>query len=131
VAEVHPAAVVGVGAERDFEVTIGSYAVTGRRIWTWLHTRTRNRTIVLQDIPPDLTAQGNHPQPCGLDLAGLLRRGVARATSQALKETYRIVFKCELKTSHALAQMEAVASSPSEALRFVDCIESSRRGIGT
>ncbi len=86
-------------------------------------------SAVNKDIPPFVTASGNHAKLYGLNLIGLKRRGFSDETIAALKRAYRIVFRSSLLLSTALAKVRSEVSDLPEVRRFLEFIETSQRGV--
>ncbi|WMY97608.1 MAG: acyl-ACP--UDP-N-acetylglucosamine O-acyltransferase [Arsenophonus sp.] len=49
---------------------------------------------VAQDIPPYIIAQGNHATPFGINAEGLKRRGFDKASLHAIRNAYKILYRC-------------------------------------
>jgi UDP-N-acetylglucosamine acyltransferase len=86
-------------------------------------------TVALKDIPPFLMAYGNPATPYGLNLRGLKRRGFSTAAVEALKQTYRLVYRSGLTVDAALEQLTPLIANYPEVAAFCDFIRTSGRGI--
>lgn len=86
-------------------------------------------SAVTKDIPPYVMAAGNMAKLYGLNLIGLKRRGFSEETIQALKETYRIVFRSSLLLAKAIETVKSDVADVPEVRHFLDFIQSSPRGI--
>jgi len=86
-------------------------------------------SAVTQDIPPYVTAAGNHAKLYGLNLIGLERRGFSKETIAALKEAYRIIFRSSLRREAALKKVEQTVADTPEVHNFVEFIRKSERGV--
>jgi UDP-N-acetylglucosamine acyltransferase len=86
-------------------------------------------SIVLQDVPPYLLVQGNTAKAYGLNLRGLKRRGFSAEAIEALKDTYRTLYRSGLTVGAALEQLQALAQQHREVADFVAFIRSAERGI--
>lgn len=86
-------------------------------------------TIVTRDVPPYVMAAGNPAEPHSINAVGLKRRGFTDEQIRSIREAYRIVYRCDLKLSEALARLEPAASEQPELRLFVDFIRSSTRSI--
>lgn len=84
---------------------------------------------VNKDIPPYTTAAGNHAKLFGLNLIGLKRRGFSEETINALKKTYRIIFRSHLLLNVAIEKVEAEVEDLPEVLHFIKFIKESDRGV--
>jgi UDP-N-acetylglucosamine acyltransferase len=86
-------------------------------------------TVSLKDIPPYLMAYGNPATPYGLNVRGLKRRGFSAAAIDALKETYRTVYRSGLTVEAALKELAPLAKEYPEVAGFTDFIQRAERGI--
>ncbi len=50
-------------------------------------------SIVVQDVPPYVMAQGNHYAPFGIYVEGLKRRGFDKAEIQAIRRAYKTLYR--------------------------------------
>ncbi|OOF10870.1 acyl-[acyl-carrier-protein]--UDP-N-acetylglucosamine O-acyltransferase [Salinivibrio sp. PR5] len=106
----------GMSAIHQFCV-VGSHAMLG------------GGSIVVQDVPPYVMAQGNHCAPFGINVEGLKRRGFEKASIRAIRAVYKNMYRSG-KTLDEVKQALAsqVEDDPALAL-FVDFFERSTRGI--
>jgi UDP-N-acetylglucosamine acyltransferase len=86
-------------------------------------------SAVTQDVPPYVTAAGNHAKLYGLNLIGLERRGFSKETIAALKEAYRIIFRSSLRREAALTRVQQTVTDTPEVHNFVEFIRTSERGV--
>ena len=86
-------------------------------------------SIVTRDVPPYVMVAGNHAVPHAINSEGLKRRGFTEEQIRGIREAYRVVYRCDLKLSEALARLEAAAAERPELRLFVDFIRSSTRSI--
>lgn len=116
-------------------VEVGDYAILGgfagihQFCKVGAHVMIGAATIALKDIPPYLMVYGNPVKPYGLNLRGLKRRGFSPAAIDALKETYRIVYRSGLTTEAAIEQLQPLAVTYPEVAGFVDFLRKAERGI--
>ena len=85
--------------------------------------------IVTRDVPPYIMVAGNHAAPHAVNSEGLKRRGYSEEQVRAIREAYRLVYRCDLKLSEALERLEPPAAQRPEVRLFVDFIRSSTRSI--
>lgn len=84
-------------------------------------------SVLVQDLPPYVMAQGHNAVPRAINSEGLRRRGFAQATISNIKRAFRLLYRSQLRREDALSQIRALnepALNP-----FVEFIESSERGI--
>lgn len=86
-------------------------------------------TKAVKDVPPYMMADGDPLKVYGPNKVGLERHGVPAETQQALKQAYKTVFRTDLTTAQALAQIEAETAASPEVRHFVEFIRQSERGI--
>lgn len=93
------------------------------------HAMTAGGSIVVQDIPPYVTATGNHAHPAGINSEGLRRRGFDAEQISRIKRAYKQIYRQGLSLEDAKAAItEAAADAPELAL-FVDFFARAKRGI--
>lgn len=93
------------------------------------HAMIGGGSVVVQDVPPYVIAQGNHAKTAGLNLVGLKRRGFSEETVRAVKKAYRFVFRSGLRLDEALGKIESELDQSPELKEFVEFIRKSERGI--
>ncbi|MCW5605816.1 MAG: acyl-ACP--UDP-N-acetylglucosamine O-acyltransferase [Burkholderiales bacterium] len=116
-------------------VHVGDYAILGGftvvhqfcRIGT--HSITAMGTIVLQDVPPYVTASGNSARPYGINVEGLKRRGFSAAALAGLKRAYKTLYKSGLTLDAAKEQLAAQLEQCPEVRPVLDFLAVSSRGI--
>jgi len=86
-------------------------------------------SAVTKDIPPFVLASGNFAKLYGLNHIGLKRRGFKEETIQALKDTYRIIFRSSLRLSVAIEKVRQEIDDLPEVRQLIEFIEHSERGI--
>ena len=116
-------------------VEIGDWAILGGMSAVHQHCRVgahaflAGGSIVTRDVPPYVMVAGNHAEPHAVNSEGLKRRGFNEGQIRGIREAYRVVFRCDLKLSEALARLEPSAAERPELRLFVDFIRSSTRSI--
>lgn len=93
------------------------------------HCMTAVGTVVLQDIPPYVTAAGNTASPFGINAEGLKRRGFSSESLLALKRAYRTLYKSGLRLEEARAKLEEDAVAHPEIRPILEFLAASKRGI--
>ncbi len=115
--EVEDCAIVGGMTPVHQFVRIGRYAIVG------------GGSRVPKDMPPYMKSAGNPLRVVGPNTIGLDRHGFPREARRAVKEAYRLLYRCELNVSQAVQRIrESLPDSP-EAAQLVEFIERSDRGI--
>ncbi len=116
-------------------VHVGDYAVLGgftvvhQYVHIGTHTITAMGTIVLQDIPPFITAAGNTAKPYGINAEGLKRRGFSAETIAQIKRAYRSLYRSGLSLDDARREI-ATQLTACPALKPLGAfLDQSRRAI--
>ena len=93
------------------------------------HVMTGVGTVVLQDIPPYVTASGNPVAPHGINSEGLKRRGFSSAAIMAIKRAYKTLYKSGLSLEEAKTAILGQADTHPELHALADFLGRSERGI--
>lgn len=91
------------------------------------HAFTAVSSVVVQDIPPYVMAQGHNAVPRTINSEGLKRRGFDPAQIQNIKRAYKLLYRQGLTLQTALADMRAMDAP--ELTTMIEFIEQSERGI--
>ena len=86
-------------------------------------------SAVSKDVPPFVTASGNHVKLYGLNLVGLRRRGFKEETIKALQKAYRIIFRSHALLSHAVERVRTEVDVVPEIEQLLTFIQKSKRGV--
>ena len=106
---------------------LGGFTVVHQFVHIGAHSFTAMGTILLQDLPPYVTAAGNTAKPFGINAEGLRRRGFSTVAISAIKRAYRTIYRSGLTLEEALAQLGA-AGQP-ELTLLIEFLRASQRGI--
>ena len=93
------------------------------------HTMISGGAMIAQDIPPYTIAQGDRAKTIGINLIGLKRRGFPEATTRAIKNAYRLMFRSGLRLEEALERIDREFGTIPEVRHFTSFIKESQRGI--
>lgn len=85
--------------------------------------------MVVMDLPPYCTAQGDRAELAGLNTVGLSRHGFTEEQIGRIKDAYKILFRSKLGLNEALERLKAEHGGHSEIDHLIDFITSSKRGI--
>lgn len=91
------------------------------------HAFTAVSSVVVQDIPPYVMAQGHNAVPRTINSEGLRRRGFSAEQIQNIKRAYKLLYRQGLTLQEAVAKMTAM-DAPELAI-MLDFIAKSQRGI--
>ncbi|OIR03025.1 acyl-[acyl-carrier-protein]--UDP-N-acetylglucosamine O-acyltransferase [mine drainage metagenome] len=116
-------------------VTVGDWAILGgftavhQFVRIGAHSLTGIGSMLLQDLPPYVTASGNPAGPHGINSEGLKRRGFSPAAITAIRRAYKTLYKSGLKLAEAQAAIVAAAADTPELLPLCEFLGASGRGI--
>ena len=82
-----------------------------------------------KDIPAFVRVSGNPALPRGLNTTGIQRLNLKKEVSDALKETYKILYLRNSKLNDAVSEITQRFNKISEVQVLIDSISSSDRGI--
>ena len=85
--------------------------------------------ILSRDVPPYVMVAGNPAVPHGVNAEGLRRRGFSDEQVRRIRETYRVLYRSDLKLAEALTQLAPLAEQYPEIRTFVDFIRGSTRSL--
>ncbi len=112
----------------DFAI-LGGFTVVHQYVHIGAHAITAMGTIVLQDIPPFVTAAGNTAKPHGINSEGLKRRGFGPEAIACIKRAYKILYRSGLSLEDARGEISGQVGDCAELRLLVDFLDESRRAI--
>ncbi len=110
-------------------VVLGGLSAVHQHCKIGPHAFLAGGSIVTRDVPPYIMVAGNHAVPHAVNSEGLKRRGFTEEQIRAIRDAYRLIYRCDLKLSVALGRLEPAAAQRPELRLFVDFIRSSTRSI--
>lgn len=108
---------------------LGGFTVVHQFVRIGAHSMTAMGTILLQDLPPFVTAAGNPAAPRGTNAEGLKRRGFSADAVAAVKRAFKTIYRSALKLDEARAAIEAEAKEIPELAPLAEFLSLSGRGI--
>ncbi len=93
------------------------------------HTMIGGGSLIVQDVPPYVLAEGSRATAHGLNSVGLSRRGFSKEDIAILKKSYRLIFRSKMLLKEALTQVEKLYGDNEHAKKFIYFIRNSQRGI--
>lgn len=108
---------------------LGGFTVVHQFCRIGAHSITAMGAILLQDLPPFVTASGNAAEPHGVNAEGLKRRGFSAAAITGIKRAYKILYKSGLSLEQARAQIAAAAQTEPALLPLAQFLATPGRGI--
>ena len=116
-------------------VVVGDYAVLGGFVGVHqfcrigAHAMVAAGSIVLQDVPPFVTAAGYPAKPHGINSEGLRRREFAPTEIAAIRRAYKTLYRAKLPLEQARAAIVAEAAGTPAVKLMSDFLETTGRGI--
>ena len=116
-------------------VAVGDYAVLGgftvvhQFVHIGIHAISAMGTILLQDLPPYVTAAGNTARPFGINSEGLKRRGFSPDALARIKAAYKTLYKSSLTLDQARKELATQALVAPELTPLVTFLQRPGRGI--
>lgn len=116
-------------------VRIGDWAILGgftlvhQFVRVGAHAITGIGTVLLQDLPPFVTAMGNTAKPYGINTEGLKRRGFTAEAIAALKRAYRTLYRSGATLDQARNELAAAVEACPEIGLLVEFLSVAGRGI--
>ena len=108
---------------------LGGFTVVHQFVHIGAHSLTAMGTILLQDLPPYVTAAGNTAQPHGINSEGLRRRGFSAAGIARIKSAYKTIYKSGLSLEQARAEIATRAQTEPELSLLAAFLARAGRGI--
>lgn len=91
------------------------------------HAFTAVNSVVVQDIPPYIMAQGHNAVPRTINSEGLKRRGFSAEQITTIKRAFKILYRQGLTVAEAVAKMSELNAA--ELKPLIHFIQNSSRGI--
>jgi UDP-N-acetylglucosamine acyltransferase len=110
-------------------VILGGFTVVHQHVHIGAHAITAMGTIVLQDIPPFVTAAGNTAKPHGINSEGLKRRGFTAESIASIKRAYKSLYRSGLSLEDARREISEQTSDCADLRLLLDFIDTSQRAI--
>ncbi len=75
-------------------------------------------SMVSQDVPPYVMAQGNHARPFGINIEGLKRRGFDKPTLHVIRSVYKLIYRSD-KTLEEIMRKLGRLQQPRSSIQFL------------
>ncbi|MFD0965677.1 acyl-ACP--UDP-N-acetylglucosamine O-acyltransferase [Seminibacterium arietis] len=115
--------------QMDDFVIVGGMSAIHQFVVIGSHVMLGGGTMVSQDIPPYVLAQGNHARPFGVNIEGLKRRGFEKPTMRAIRNVYKLIYRSGKTLEEVIPEIEQYARTESAVSFFLDFFKRSTRGI--
>lgn len=112
----------------DFAI-LGGFTVVHQFVRIGAHSITAMGSILLQDLPPYVTAAGNTAKPFGINSEGLKRRGFSSDAIAALKRAYKLIYRSGATLDEARSKLSEEATVQPALSLLVDFLAEPGRGI--
>jgi len=110
-------------------VILGGYTGVHQFCRIGAHSITGIGSVVLQDVPPFITASGDTAKPYGINAEGLKRRGFKPGAITELKRAYKTLYRSGLTLEQAKTALSRQVKACPEVQVLLDFLASSTRGI--
>jgi UDP-N-acetylglucosamine acyltransferase len=110
-------------------VVLGAYAGVHQFCRIGAHAMLAAGAIVLQDVPPYVTAAGYPAKPAGTNSEGLRRRGFSAADIATVRRAYKTLYRNGLSLEEARAALSDAAREAPLLAPLVEFIADSARGL--
>ncbi len=115
--------------ELDDFVIVGGMSAIHQFVIVGAHVMLGGGSMVSQDVPPYVMAQGNHARPFGVNIAGLKRRGFDKSTLHDIRNVYKLIYRSGKTLDEVMPEIEQYAAQDSAISFFLDFFKRSTRGI--
>ena len=112
----------------DFSI-LGGFTAVHQHCRIGAHCMLGGGSIVLQDVPTYVMANGNSAAPHGVNSEGLKRRGFSADGIAAIRRAYKTLYKSGLLLNEARAQLEQESAAIPELRPLVEFLLAPGRGI--
>jgi len=85
--------------------------------------------MVVMDVPPFCTAQGDRAELVGVNSIGLARHGFSEDQIARVKEAYRILFRSKLPLDEARERLRTELGDQREIQTLLAFVTTSQRGL--
>jgi UDP-N-acetylglucosamine acyltransferase len=114
---------------------VGDYVILGgvtgvhQFVKIGTHSMTGGGTILFQDLPPYVLAQGNPAKPYSVNTEGLKRRGFSPEAIEAVRRSYKTLYRSGLTLADARAAIAEEAEHTPELKVLAEFLAQAKRGI--
>jgi UDP-N-acetylglucosamine acyltransferase len=123
------AATLGGHVEIGDHVILGGLAAVHQFTRIGQHAFVAGGAMVVMDVPPFCTAQGDRAELAGINSIGLARHGFSEEQIGRVKEAYRILFRSKLPLEEAVERLRTELGDEPEIKALLTFVTTSQRGI--
>lgn len=115
--------------ELDDFVIVGGMSAIHQFVIIGAHVMLGGGSMVSQDVPPYIVAQGNHARPFGVNIEGLKRRGFDKQTIRNIRNVYKLIYRSGKSIDEIIPEIELYNEQDSAISFYLDFFKRSQRGI--
>jgi UDP-N-acetylglucosamine acyltransferase len=108
---------------------LGGYAGVYQFLRIGAHSFIGAQTHVNMDVPAFMMINGNPPQPKGINVTGLERRGFTKEAISALRKAFKVLYRQGHTLDEALAELEMLAATAPAVGTLIASVRASTKGI--
>jgi len=123
------AATLGGHVEVGDHVILGGLAAVHQFTRIGRHAFVAGGSMVVMDVPPFCTAQGDRAELVGVNSIGLARHGFSEEQIARVKEAYRILFRSKLPLDEAMERLRTELGDQPEIQMLLSFVSTSQRGM--
>jgi len=123
------AATLGGHVEIGDNVILGGLAAVHQFTRIGQHAFVAGGAMVVMDVPPFCTAQGDRAELAGVNSIGLARHGFSEDQIGRVKEAYRILFRSKLPLEEAVERLRTELGDQAEIQALLSFVTTSQRGL--
>jgi len=110
-------------------VILGGLAAVHQFTRIGQHAFVAGGAMVVMDVPPFCTAQGDRAELVGINSIGLARHGFSEDQISRVKEAYRILFRSKLPLEDAVERLRTELGNQPEIQALLTFVTTSERGL--
>jgi len=122
-------ATLGGHVEIGDHVILGGLAAVHQFTRIGRHAFIAGGSMVVMDVPPYCTAQGDRAELVGINSVGLARHGFSEEQIGQIKDAYRVLFRSKLPLDEALERLRTDFGGSPEIEILLAFVASSKRGL--
>lgn len=123
------AATLGGHVEVGDHAILGGLAAVHQFTRVGRHAFVAGGSMVVMDVPPFCTAQGDRAELVGVNSIGMARHGFSEEQIARVKEAYRILFRSKLPKEEALERLRTELGDQPEIQVLLAFVSTSQRGL--
>lgn len=113
----------------DDHVILGGYTLVYQFCRMGAYSFSAFACGIHKDVPPFVTASGYRAEPRGINTVGLRRHQFPGAEISAIRQAYRLLYRCDLRLEDAIARIGTLAVEFPRVGLLRDFLATAERGI--